>query len=54
MTDIKNAELLTGFLPNKQLKLIQAWTILYEDELLENFNNLNGDSPTWKQIDPLQ
>jgi hypothetical protein len=38
--DIKTAEILEGNLPSEQLKLVQAWAIIHEKELLENFVNL--------------
>lgn len=30
---IRTAELTEGYLPSKQLKLVQAWAILHEEEL---------------------
>lgn len=51
--EIKTGEAIEGFLPNKQMKLVQAWAIIHEIELLENFENLRKDFKTWNQIDPL-
>jgi Domain of unknown function (DUF4160) len=51
--DIRKAELMEGYLPTKQLKLVQAWTVLHEEELLENFSTLGQDVKTWRKIEPL-
>lgn len=51
--EIKTAELKEGYLPTRQLKLVEAWAILNEKELLENFENLNKDLKSWKKIKPL-
>ena len=53
IVDIRKAELMEGHLPPKQLKLILAWAILHEAELLENFENLGKDVKSWKKIEPL-
>ncbi|NIJ55376.1 DUF4160 domain-containing protein [Dyadobacter arcticus] len=50
---IQSAELIDGYLPVKQLKLVQAWAILHEEQLLENFNNLGKDIKSWNKIEPL-
>jgi hypothetical protein len=52
--DISSQKMTEGSLPDKQLKLVQAWAIIHEQELLENFNNLISDNPTWKKIEPLK
>lgn len=51
--DIRKAELMEGYLPAKQLKLVQAWAVLHEEELLENFSTLGQDIKTWRKIEPL-
>jgi hypothetical protein len=51
--DIRKAELMEGYLPAKQLKLVQAWAVLHEEELLENFRTLGQDVKTWRKIEPL-
>jgi hypothetical protein len=33
-----------------QLKHVQSWAIIHEVELLENFNNLRSNNPTWKKL----
>ena len=34
---IENIELLTGSMPNKQLKMLLGWTALHQDELSEEW-----------------
>lgn len=53
IVDIRSAELMEGYLPAKQLKLVQAWAIIHEEELLENFVNLSKELKSWNKIDPL-
>jgi hypothetical protein len=48
-----DGELLSGSLPIKKLKLIQAWIILHEDELYAAWNNAVKGEP-FGGIDPLQ
>jgi hypothetical protein len=50
---IREQKVLEGNLPLKQLKLVEAWAIIHEDELIENFNSLNSSQPNWKKISPL-
>ncbi len=47
-----NGELLAGFLPAKQLKLVQAWAVIHEEELYAAWNNAVRMIPFGK-IDPL-
>ena len=51
--EIQSAELVEGYLPPKQLKLVQAWAVLHEEELMENFINLGKDFKSWNKIEPL-
>ena len=51
--DIQTRKLIDGELPQKQLRLVQAWAEIYESELLENFKNLNEEVKSFKKIDPL-
>ncbi|MBP7477355.1 MAG: DUF4160 domain-containing protein [Chitinophagales bacterium] len=51
--DIESQEIAEGFIPPKQLRLVQAWAIIHKDELLENFNNLNKETPHFIKIEPL-
>jgi hypothetical protein len=52
--NIKTQEIIEGYLSVKQLKLVQAWAIIHEMELEENFMNLNNEQPSWKKIEPLK
>ena len=49
---INDGEVLAGELPRKQLRLVQAWIELHQDELLADWElAVNGESPY--KIDPL-
>lgn len=48
-----DGELLAGSLPVKQLKLLQAWLILHEDELYATWNKAVRNEP-FNKIDPLR
>jgi hypothetical protein len=48
-----DGELLAGKLPVKQLKLVQAWAVIHEDELYAAWNNAVRSIP-FDKIDPLQ
>ena len=48
-----DGELLAGNLPVKQLKLVQAWAAIHEDELYEAWNNAVRNMPFGK-IEPLR
>ena len=52
--DISTQEATEGYLPPRQLKLVQAWAILHEEELLRNFEGLSQETPTWNKIEPLR
>ena len=52
--NIKTGELIEGGLPSKQMKLVQAWAILHEEELLRNFEGLRADKKYWNKIEPLR
>jgi Domain of unknown function (DUF4160) len=44
--EIKTAEVLAGSLPRKQLRLVQAWTELHEEELKHDWDSLQaGKNP---------
>lgn len=47
-----DGELLSGYMPTKQLKLIQAWAVIHEDELYAAWNNAVRSLPFGK-IEPL-
>lgn len=48
-----DGELLAGTLPVKQLKLVQAWAAIHEDELYRAWNNAVQNKPLQK-IEPLR
>jgi len=54
MIAIETGEILEGEMPKKQLKLIQAWSVLHEDELIENFKGLSKLPVSWHDIEPLR
>ena len=51
--EIQTGEILQGSLPGKQLKFVQVWTDIHEDELLRNFETLRAEKQTFKKIKPL-
>ena len=50
--DILNASVMRGALPNKQLKLVLAWCVLHQDELMQNWE-LSKQSLPLNRITPL-
>ena len=48
-----DGELLAGFLPVKQLRLVQAWATIHEEELYKAWNMAVKGQPFGK-IDPLR
>lgn len=50
--DILNATVMRGALPNKQLKLVLAWCVLHQDELMQNWE-LSKQSLPLNRINPL-
>ena len=51
--DIQTADILEGSLPRRALRLVQDWTELHRQELLENFTGLQLDTPRYRKIEPL-
>ena len=49
---IINAKILKGAFPAKQLKLILAWTVIHQDELMQNWELAKENEPLNK-INPL-
>ncbi|MGD9993625.1 MAG: DUF4160 domain-containing protein [Salinivirgaceae bacterium] len=50
---IQDGDILQGHLPTRQLRLIQAWIEIHQEELLANWELCqNGEKPF--QIDPLK
>ena len=52
--NIKTGEMIEGDMPIKQLKLIQAWCVIHEDELLLNFETLRSNPASWEKVEPLK
>ena len=50
--DILNASVMRGALPNKQLKLVLAWCVLHQDELMQNWE-LSKQSLPLNRLNPL-
>jgi hypothetical protein len=51
--EINTAELIAGVLPNRQVRLVQAWIEIHRDELLADWGlAVNGEEPV--KIDPLR
>ncbi len=48
-----DGELLAGYMPQKQLKLIVAWLTIHENELYQAWNKAVRDMP-FDKIEPLQ
>ena len=48
-----DGELIAGSMPVKQLKLVQAWLVIHENELYEAWNNAVRGIPFGK-IEPLK
>ena len=48
-----DGDLLAGSLPVKQMRLVQAWAVLHEDELYKAWNNAVRGVP-FDKIDPLK
>ena len=48
-----DGELLSGSLPSKQFKLVQAWLILHEEELYAAWNKAVQSQP-FDKIEPLR
>ena len=52
LVDINNAKVIKGSLPSKQLKLILAWCVIHQEELMENWE-LAKEGKQIKNISPL-
>lgn len=50
--DIQKAAVIIGALPNKQLKLVLAWSVIHQDELMQNWE-LSKDNLPLNHINPL-
>ena len=52
LIDIRRGCVMRGSLPNRQLKIVLAWTELHRDELMQNWELAASDRPLL-QIPPL-
>ena len=52
IVDIIKGKVIKGGFPSKQLKMIFAWTIIHQDELMQNWE-LSKDGKTLNRINPL-
>lgn len=52
LIDIEKGTVLTGALPNRQLKLVLAWCEIHKDELMQNWE-LSKDAKPLNRINPL-
>lgn len=52
LVDIINGYVIKGGLPSKQLKLILAWCVIHQDELMQNWE-LSKDGKPLNTISPL-
>ena len=50
--DIQNGYVMSGALPNRQLKFVLAWAELHNDELMQNWELAAAGKPL-NPIDPL-
>ncbi|MBC7343341.1 MAG: DUF4160 domain-containing protein [Clostridia bacterium] len=53
IVDIQRAVIIRGYLPKKQASLVIAWTLLHQDELMDNWHNAYNHKELFK-IDPLR
>ena len=51
--NILTAQVMEGSLPQRALRLVQEWTELHRQELLENFTGLGLELPRYRKIEPL-
>ncbi len=45
LVDINKARVIKGFLPSRQLKLVLAWAVLHQDELMQNWELAKDGKP---------
>ena len=51
--DIRTGKVIKGALPNRQLKLVTAWAIIHQEELMQNWNAIEDGTGNIKAIAPL-
>lgn len=52
LVDIIHSRVIQGHFPSKQLKLILAWTVIHQDELMQNWELAKEHEPL-NRISPL-
>ena len=52
IVDIQDAKIIRGAIPSRQLKLVLAWCVLHQDELMQNWE-LAKDGAPLNHIKPL-
>ncbi|OUQ19063.1 hypothetical protein B5E84_07185 [Lachnoclostridium sp. An14] len=52
IVEIEGARVIKGAFPSRQLKLILAWCVLHQDELMQNWE-LSKDGKPLNRINPL-
>ena len=52
IVEIEGARVIKGTFPSRQLKLILAWCVLHQDELMQNWE-LSKDGKPLNRINPL-
>lgn len=53
LLDIRNAVVIRGRLPSSKLKLVLAWAVIHQDELMRNWERASKGLPLEK-IEPLR
>lgn len=51
---IETGEMLEGTMPRRAMRLIQDWTEIHKEHLMDNWNESQKDNPTFKKIKPLE
>ena len=51
--EVKTGEVLRGDLPTPQLRMVQAWAVIHQEELLQNWERLQQHEPG-QRIAPLR
>ena len=52
--NIRSGEIMEGKLPRRATRLVEDWTELHRDELLQNWDESQKDKPNFKKIEPLR
>ncbi len=54
MVNISSGDIIEGQMPNKALRLIQAWVEIHREELNKNWEESIKENPDFHKIDPLK